>query len=350
MCCFPPGRVAGAEGIESGGRKLRTVQDEEIISETLQAPEVEEHLVGTAGGGVRLDVFLAARSGHSRSQIQDWIRQGRVHLDGRPAKASEKLREGQQILIERPPLAPAIPQPEEGLPLEIVYEDPHLLVVNKSRGVTIHPGSGAHSGTLVNALLAHCSDLSGIRGVERPGIVHRLDKDTSGLIVVAKDDRAHVGLSVQFAERSILKIYQALVHGVPPPRGTIEEPIARHRIHRQRMAVRSSGRSSRTDYEVLEAFGHDYSLLELHLHTGRTHQIRVHMTWLGFPLVGDPVYGRRPNPWDLHGQALHCRRLGFFHPVLNRPMEFEAPMPEVLQDILGDLRARYPAHEDPGGG
>jgi 23S rRNA pseudouridine1911/1915/1917 synthase len=221
-------------------------------------------------------------------------------------------------------------------------------VINKRRGVTIHPGSGAHSGTLVNALLAHCSDLSGIRGVERPGIVHRLDKDTSGLIVVAKEDRAHVGLSVQFAERSILKIYQALVHGVPPARGVVEQPIARHRVHRQRMAIRPNGRSARTDYEVLEAFGQDYALLELHLHTGRTHQIRVHMTWLGHPLVGDPVYGRRPNPWELRGQALHCRRLGFFHPVLNRPMEFEAPLPEVLARILEDLRGGMdPLPDDP---
>jgi len=318
-----------------------------VSPESLLAPDVEEFQVDEAAAGVRLDVFLASRTGRSRSQVQDWIQQGRVHLQGRPARASEKVRPGQAVLLERPPLAPAIPQPEEGLPLDIVYEDAHLMVVNKCRGVTIHPGSGAHSGTLVNALLAHCSDLSGIRGVERPGIVHRLDKDTSGLIVVAKDDQAHVGLSVQFAERSVLKIYQALVHGVPPARGTIEQPIARHRVFRQRMAVRSTGRSARTDYEVLEVFGRDYSLVELQLHSGRTHQVRVHMTWLGFPLVGDPVYGRRPNPWDLQGQALHCRRLGFFHPVLNQPMEFEAPVPEVLQGILRDLRVRYPAAEEP---
>ena len=314
------------------------MQDVEGSPESLLAPDVEEFQVDEAAAGVRLDVFLASQTGRSRSQVQDWIQQGRVHLQGRPARASEKVRPGQALLLEIPPLAPAIPQPEEGLPLDIIYEDDHLLVVNKSRGVTIHPGSGARSGTLVNALLAHCSDLSGIRGVERPGIVHRLDKDTSGLIVVAKNDLAHVGLSVQFAERSILKIYQALVHGVPPARGVVEQPIGRHRIHRQRMAVRPNGRSARTDYEVLEAFGQDHALLELQLHTGRTHQIRVHMTWLGHPLVGDPVYGRRPNPWELRGQALHCRRLGFFHPVLNRPMEFEAPLPEVLVRILEDLR------------
>jgi len=317
-----------------------------VSPESLLAPDVEEFQVDEAAAGVRLDLFLASRTGRSRSQVQDWIQQGRVHLQGRPARASEKVRPGQAVLLERPPLAPAIPQPEEGLPLDIVYEDAHLLVVNKRRGVTIHPGSGAHSGTLVNALLAHCSDLSGIRGVERPGIVHRLDKDTSGLIVVAKEDQAHVGLSVQFAERSILKIYQALVHGVPPPRGVIEQSIARHRIHRQRMAIRPNGRSARTDYEVLEAFGQDYALVEMHLHTGRTHQIRVHMTWLGHPLVGDPVYGRRANPWDLRGQALHCRRLGFFHPVLNRPMEFEAPLPEVLARILEDLRRGVDLHPE----
>lgn len=321
------------------------MQDEEPSRESLLPPQIEEHVVEAAEGGFRLDVYLAVRSGHSRSQIQDWIRQGRVHVDGRPARPADKVKAGQQVLVEKPPLEPAIPQAEEGIPLEIIYEDPHLLVVNKSRGLTIHPGSGAHSGTMVNALLAHCKDLSGVRGVERPGIVHRLDKDTSGLIVVAKDDRAHVGLSVQFAERSVMKIYQALVHGVPLARGTVEQKIGRHKVHRQRMAVRPSGRDARTDYEVLESFGKDYALLELHLHTGRTHQIRVHLTWLGFPLVGDPVYGKRPNPWGLHGQFLHCRRLGFFHPVLHKPMEFEAPLPSVLGDILQELRG--PAVGDP---
>lgn len=323
-----------------------TVQDEDPKEKPWQAPEIEEHEVAAEEAGARLDLFLASRMEHSRSQIQDWIESGRILLDGRPARASTKLKPAQVVLVEKPPLELAEPQPEEGIPLQVVYEDRHLLVLDKSRGLTVHPGAGAPSGTLVNALLAYCKDLSGVRGIQRPGIVHRLDKDTSGLIVVAKDDRAHNGLSAQFEERSVLKIYQALTHGVPAPAGTIDQPIGRHRLHRTKMSVRSGGRDARTDWEVVEAYGKDYALLDLHLHSGRTHQIRVHMTWLGFPLVGDTVYGRKGNPWGLQGQALHCRKLGFYHPVLQRHMEFEAPLPLVLQEIVDDLRRRYCATLD----
>lgn len=318
------------------------VEDEDL---QVGAPVVEEFVAAEGDAGARLDVYLASRLGHSRSLVQDWLKQGYVLVEGRPARPSARLKAGQQVLVEKPPVEPAEPQPEEGIPLDVVYEDPHLIVLNKQRELTIHPGSGARSGTLVNALLAYCPDLSGIRGVQRPGIVHRLDKDTSGLIVVAKDDRAHVGLQVQFAERTVLKIYNAVVHGVPPRRGTIDQPIARHRVHRHRMAVRASGRAARTDYETLESFGDEFALVELHLHTGRTHQIRVHMAWLGHPLVGDMHYGRRPNPWGLEGQALHCRRLGFFHPVLGKSMEFAAPLPGVMQEMLEDLRRRHPPPE-----
>lgn len=302
---------------------------------------MEEFIVDEQEAGIRLDVVLATRLACSRSLVQDWIKQERVLCQGIPVRSSAKGRVGQKLTLERPPLQSATPLPEADVPLEVVYEDSHLLVVNKARGIMVHPGAGVQEGTLVNGLLAHCSDLSGIRGVERPGIVHRLDKDTSGLMVVAKDDFAHMSLSAQFAERSVLKIYRAIVHGVPVERGTVEQPIGRHRTLRQKMAVRPGGRPSRTDFQVVESYGSAYSLLDLHLHTGRTHQIRVHMTWLGYPLVGDTVYGNRPNPWGLVGQALHCRKLGFYHPVLEKRMEFTASMPSVLQDIVAAAAELY---------
>jgi 23S rRNA pseudouridine1911/1915/1917 synthase len=205
--------------------------------------------------------------------------------------------------------------------------------------LVIHPATSHRSGTLVNALLAHCRDLSGIRGVEKPGIVHRLDKDTSGLMVVAKNDLAHLGLTHQFSERQVHKLYTALVHGVPAQgRGRIEQPIARHPVDRLRMAVSSKGKTAISDYEVVEKWTH-FARVEVTLHTGRTHQIRVHMTHLGHPLIGDPLYGRRNNPFGLEGQALHCSQLGFRHPVTHQMLEFRADLPEVLQSILRSLRA-----------
>ena len=291
--------------------------------------------------GTRLDVLLAGHLGCSRSQAHDWIVSGLVAADDRIVfKASEKLKSGQFVEVNRPSLLPAAPQPDPGVAVDVIFEDDQLLVVNKRRGVTVHPGSGAHAGTLVNGLLAYCRDLSGIHGVERPGIVHRLDKDTSGLLVVAKSDQAHLDLSRQFAERRVLKIYRAIVHGIPPESGSVTQPIGRHQTDRKRMTVRRDGRPASTDYRVLETFGKDYALVELHLHTGRTHQIRVHMTWLGYPLLGDPVYGKRPNPWNLEGQALHCCRLGFTHPRSGEFMEFAAGLPAVLENILADLRSR----------
>lgn len=302
----------------------------------------DKFIVPVANNKERIDIVVASQLGCSRSMVQDWIKRGLVEIEGRAVvRSSEKVRTGQQVSVERPPLVPAIPQPDDTVPIDVVYEDSSLLVVNKGRGITVHPGSGTHGGTLVNGLLSYCRDLSGIRGVERPGIVHRLDKDTSGLLVVAKNDEAHVDLSQQFAERRVLKVYLALVHGIPPMTGTIDQPIGRHQTDRKKMAVRRGGRSARTDYRVLEMFGTEYSLIEVHLHSGRTHQIRVHMTWLGFPLVGDPVYGKRSNPWNLQGQALHCCRLGFIHPVDKRNMEFTAELPEVLENIVAELRDRY---------
>lgn len=310
--------------------------------------EVLDLVVPEGAAGSRLDRFLSAQLPHSRSLIQDWLREDRVLLEARPVRPSVRLKGGERVQIRVPPLRPALPEPEPGLALSVVYEDRDLLVVDKPRGMVVHPGSGVHQGTLVNALLAHCQDLSGIRGVERPGIVHRLDKDTSGLLVVAKHDRAHLGLQAQFEARTVLKIYRALVHGRPPASAVVEQPIARHRIHRQRMAVSPGGRAARSEVRVLERFGDQLAWVEVRLHTGRTHQIRVHMAWLEAPLVGDPLYGRRPNPWGLEGQALHCLRLGFRHPISGQPLELEAPIPAVLQGILTLLRGGAEEAQDPG--
>ena len=305
--------------------------------------ESSDVMVGAGEAGQRLDVFLSARLGSSRSLVQDWIKGGLVACAGIAPRASQKVKAGQVYCVTFPPLQPAIPKPDPSIPIAVVYEDGHLLVLDKPRGLTVHPGAGAPDGTLVNGLLAHCRDLSGIHGVERPGIVHRLDKDTSGLMVVAKNDATHADLARQFAERSVTKIYRALVHGVPQESGIITQPIGRHPSERIKMAVRRGGREARTDFRLLEAYGADYALVELHLHTGRTHQIRVHLTWMGFPLLGDLVYGKRANPWNLQGQALHCCHLGFVHPATGMRLEFNSEFPKVLGDIVADLRQSYGA-------
>jgi len=305
------------------------------------ALEIREFLSEAEHEGQRLDHFLVQQMPErSRSLIQDWIEAGRVLVGGRQAKASSRLKVGQEVLVEIPPLEPAQPQAED-IPLDVLYEDSHLLVINKPCGLVIHPASSYRSGTLVNALLGHCHDLSGIRGVEKPGIVHRLDKDTSGVMVVAKNDQAHLGLTHQFQQRTIQKFYEAIVHGVPqPPKGRVDQPLGRHPVDRIRMAVNARGKTAITDYEVSEIFdvGKGYSRVDLQIHTGRTHQIRVHLTWLGFPLVGDPVYGRRDNPFGYKGQALHCKRLGFLHPVDHRSLEFTAAPPVEYQRLLAQLR------------
>jgi 23S rRNA pseudouridine1911/1915/1917 synthase len=292
--------------------------------------------------GVRLDHFLVQQMPErSRSQIQDWIDNGRVMLDGRPSKSSQKLKVGQEVLVEVPPLEAAEPE-AESIPLDILFEDEHILVLNKPRGLVIHPAYGNRTGTLVNALLGHCKDLSGIRGVEKPGIVHRLDKDTSGVMVVAKNDQAHLGLTNQFQARQVQKFYEAVVHGHPQPsRGRIEQPMARHKVDRVRMAVDPRGKTAITDYDTAETFGgtrNAYARVDMRIHTGRTHQIRVHLSWLGCPIVGDPLYGRRANPFGYEGQALHCKRLGIRHPNDHRPLEFSAEPPPEYRELLRRLR------------
>ncbi|MBQ7502911.1 RluA family pseudouridine synthase [bacterium] len=291
---------------------------------------------------MRLDAALAVYADISRSQVQKWISAGLVFVDGKPGEAAQKLKNGQKVSFRRPPLQPALPEADGSIKIDAVYEDKHILVLNKPRGLVVHPGAGVRGGTLVNALLAHCRDLSGIGGVERPGIVHRLDKDTSGLMVVAKDDRSHVNLCEQFASRQVVKHYEALTFGVPKPaQGIIEQPIGRSPRDRKCMAVCSGGRYAKTEYKTTETFGREYAYLRIHIFTGRTHQIRVHLSWLGCPLVGDLLYKTRPNEWGLQGQALHCGFLSFSHPISGERLSFSAQPPKEIADILEELRSSF---------
>jgi 23S rRNA pseudouridine1911/1915/1917 synthase len=286
----------------------------------------------------RIDVFLADQSPElSRSRIQKLIAAGLVSVNGQAVRSSYRLKAGDRVYLEVPePEAPRI-DPED-IPLDIYFEDPDVVVVNKPRGLVVHPAVGHYSGTLVNALLYHCRDLSSINGMLRPGIVHRLDRDTSGLLMVAKNNAAHLALAEQLQNRTVLRRYTALVHGCPRHEsGTVEAPIGRHPRDRQRMAVNyRSGRQARTHYRVLRRLG-NLALLELTLDTGRTHQIRVHMSYLGHPLVGDLKYGHARPEMGLSGQFLHAGTLGFTHPRTGERMVFEAPLPAELAAVLDRL-------------
>lgn len=302
----------------------------------------------------RIDRFLAGKfSDLSRTMIQKLIEEGRVLVNGAPTKPSHLVSPGEEIDLYVP--EPKKPEVEpEPIPLNIVYEDPHLIVIDKPAGMVVHPAFANYTGTLVNALLYHCRDLSGIGGVERPGIVHRLDKDTSGLIVVAKDDRTHQGLAAQFKGKSVQREYIAVVWGHPKPlRGRIETFLGRHPKHRKKIAVLEEGKWAVTNYEVLESFRF-LSLVRLVLETGRTHQIRVHMSHIGHPVFGDPVYGGRSRKLGklpsaereeaerllslMKRQALHARTLGFVHPITGKHLHFESPLPEDMQELLARLR------------
>jgi len=292
--------------------------------------------IEVAAGGERLDVFLAHHlEGVSRSQAQRLIEAGLVTVEGRWAKAAQVVRPGQRVVVLIPPPEPLRLEPEP-IPVPVLYEDEDLLVVDKPAGVPVHPGPGHPRGTLVNALLALCPQLREVGQELRPGIVHRLDKDTSGLLVVAKTPRAHRHLVEELKARRVHKVYLALVHGVPKAEeGVVVAPIGRHPKDRKRMAVVEGGREAETRYRVREAFPH-CALLEVEPVTGRTHQIRVHMAHVGHPVVGDPVYGRRS---PLVGrQFLHAHRLGLFLPD-GRWMEFVSPLPGDLEEALAAVRA-----------
>lgn len=287
----------------------------------------------------RLDLFLVRQLPElSRSHVQRLIADGQVTVDGAVRKANYKLRVGEEIVCTMPP-AEEIEICAEAIPLDILYEDTDIVVVNKARGMVVHPAAGIHTGTLVNALLWHCHDLSGINGALRPGIVHRLDKDTSGVMVAAKNDMAHHFLARQIRDKDARREYRAIVHGNIVPRvGVITGDIGRHPIDRKKMAiVRENGKPATTHFEVLERFG-DYTYIVCRLETGRTHQIRVHMTSIGHPLVGDPKYTAKKNPFAIAGQALHSLTLGLTHPRTGAEMAFTAPLPTDMEEILRRLR------------
>ncbi|WP_407314719.1 RluA family pseudouridine synthase [Desulfosporosinus sp. SB140] len=288
--------------------------------------------------GLRLDVGVTSVLAKSRSFVQDLIANGHVKVNGLIKKGNYKVREGDWIKATIPVPRPAGAEPEN-IPLEILYEDEDVLVINKAQGMVVHPAPGAWTGTLVNALLYHCQNLSGINGVLRPGIVHRIDKDTSGILVVAKNDDAHQSLAAQLKAHSMERNYLAVVHGViAEPSGTVDAPIGRDPADRKRMAVvMHHSKTAVTHYTVLERF-RDATYLEVHLETGRTHQIRVHMNYLKHPILGDPVYGPSKNRFGIRGQLLHAAHLGFQHPRSRDLMRFDVPLPEQFADVITKLR------------
>lgn len=289
----------------------------------------------------RIDKFVKEQLGeeYSRSAIQLWIEDGHILVNGESVKANYKVNTGDQVTLTIPEAESAEIIPED-IPLDVYYEDADVIVVNKPRGMVVHPAPGHSSGTLVNALMFHCKDLSGINGEIRPGIVHRIDKDTSGLLMAAKNDKAHASLAAQLKEHSVTRKYYALVHGnLSHDQGTIDAPIGRDPHDRKMYTViEKNSKQAVTHFHVVERFG-DYTLVELKLETGRTHQIRVHMKFIGHPLVGDPMYGRSKGI-KMDGQALHAAVLGFIHPSSGQYIEFTAPIPDDMEMLLQSLRSR----------
>lgn len=290
---------------------------------------------------VRIDVFVATIADVTRSRAAKLVTDGLVFINGKVASKSDKPQAGDEVTVHLPD-----PQPYDVLPqnlnLDIVFEDDDLLVVNKPKGMVVHPAAGNFENTLVNGLMYHCKDkLSGINGVLRPGIVHRIDKNTSGLLIVAKNDNSHNFLSEQIKEHSFTREYEAVVYGnVKQDSGTINAPIGRHPVKRKQMAVTSTAsRNAVTHYEVIERFG-DFTHLKLRLETGRTHQIRVHMAYLGHPVAGDDVYGPKKVITSLGGQCLHARKIGFIHPVTNEYFEFTSELPEYFNKFLKQLKQK----------
>ena len=295
--------------------------------------------IDAAAAGLRLDKAVADLTELSRGLANEQIKNGQILVNGEAKKAKYAVKEGDVISYE-------VPEPEvveyvaEDLPLEIVYQDEDVAVVNKPQGMVVHPSAGHTSGTLVNALMYHIKDLSGINGVLRPGIVHRIDKDTSGLLMIAKNDQAHLALADELKDKKSLRKYWAIVHGnLPNDRGVIEAPIGRSEKDRKKQAVTAKGKPALTRFQVLERFG-DYTLVELQLETGRTHQIRVHMAYIGHPVAGDEVYGPRKTLKG-RGQFLHARTLGFTHPRTGEVLEFTAEAPAIFLETLEKLRKAH---------
>ena len=300
----------------------------------------EEYLVPEEQAGERIDKFLTESCpDFSRSFLQKLLKSGLVDVNGKAVKSSYRLSAGESVFFEVPEAVEAEIK-AENIPLDILYEDEDLILINKPKGMVVHPAAGHYEGTLVNGLMYHCKDqLSGINGVMRPGIVHRIDMDTTGVLVVCKNDFSHNSIAEQLKVHSITRKYYAIVYGnIKEDEGTVHAPIGRHPTDRKKMSINSkNGRDAITHYRVLERFG-QYTYIECQLETGRTHQIRVHMTSLGHPLLGDEVYGPSKQPFHLQGQTLHAGVLGFIHPRTGNYMEFQAPLPEYFDELLRKLR------------
>ncbi len=285
--------------------------------------------------GERIDSFVARNTDLSRSRVASLTEGDAVFLNGRAANKKDRVKTGDEVTVLLPEAVPLEVKAED-IPLDIVYEDNDLLVVNKPKGMVVHPAAGNYDGTLVNALLFHCRDsLSGINGVMRPGILHRIDKNTSGLLMVAKNDNAHNFLARQIKEHSFTREYEAVVHGnIKNDSGTVNAPIGRHPVHRKQMAVTDkNSKDAVTHFEVLRRFG-DFTHIRCRLETGRTHQIRVHMAYIGHPVAGDDVYGPKKAAGGLSGQCLHAKKVGFIHPTSREYMEFESCLPEYFEKFL----------------
>lgn len=302
--------------------------------------ETYELIVNREEQGIRLDAFLAQRlPEYSRSFLQKNIKDHYVTVDEKVSKASYKVSEGEKVSFE----VPALKEPEikpENIPLDILYEDEDVIVINKPKQMVVHPAPGHYNGTIVNALMYHCKNsLSGINGVMRPGIVHRIDQDTTGVIVACKNDHAHQCIAEQLKVHSITRKYRAIVLGHLKEDGTVVGKIGRHPIDRKKMAINEkNGKEAVTHYHVIDELNHQYTYVECQLETGRTHQIRVHMASIGHPILGDSIYGAQKCPFHLMGQTLHAAVLGFVHPTTKEYMEFEAPLPDYFEKLLKHLR------------
>lgn len=306
--------------------------------------DFREWIVEPEENGIRLDKYLSTKMEDcSRSRVQLLLEGKHIKVNDILVRNSYKVKTGDEVEVEIPGVQELETVPQD-IPLDVVYEDHDIIVINKPKGMVVHPGAGNLDHTLVNALLFHCQDLSGINGVMRPGIVHRIDKDTSGLLVACKNDKAHESLAKQLSEKTAQRQYTALVHGVITHEyGTIDAPIGRDKKDRQKMSItEKNSRDAITHFKVVERFD-DTTLVECRLETGRTHQIRVHMQYIGFPIVGDPKYSIKKT-WDTQGQMLHAHQLTFIHPTTNETMTFHADLPEEFKTILIELRQRREQH------